>query len=65
MHDQAFWLATTYSRPCWRPLPPTVPAAETVLRHLDRLQRALVAYRTAALIPPLPPPPSDPDDIPF
>jgi hypothetical protein len=49
----------------YSPLPPTVPAAETVLRHLDRLQRALVAYRTAALIPPLPPPPPDPDDIPF
>jgi hypothetical protein len=48
-------------RPFWRPVPPTVPAAEAVLRQLDRLQRALVAYRTAALTPP---PPRDPD-MPF
>jgi hypothetical protein len=53
-------------RPFWRPLPPTVPAAECVLRQLDRLQRALVAYRNAALIPPPDPPPPDPDDdMPF
>ena len=51
-------------RPYWRPLPPTVPAAENVLRQLDRLQRALVAYRNTAIIPPTPPDPPD-TDVPF
>jgi len=56
-------------RPSWRPVHPTVPAAENVLRQIDRLRGALMAYRRAAA--PSPPdscpntgPVSD-DDIPF
>lgn len=56
-------------RPAWRPVHPTGPAAENVLRQIDRLRRALAAYRRAAA-----PPPPDPsgdaapigdEDIPF
>jgi len=61
-------------RPSWRPLPPTVPAANILLRQIDRLRRGLLDYWAAALPPPsdLAPDPdpgepqSDPaDDIPF
>lgn len=56
-------------RPSWRPLPPTVPAAANVLTQIERLQRALAAYRRAACPPstgphPAAAPPPD-DDIPF
>ena len=56
-------------RPSWRPVHPTVPAAENVLRQIDRLRRALMAYRRAA-VPPPPGSSSDTgpvsdDDIPF
>ena len=50
--------------PYWRPLPPTAPAADNLLRQVDRLRRAINAYRRVALPQPAPEPPSD-DDIPF
>jgi hypothetical protein len=55
---------TDDERPHWRPLPPTVPAADAVLRQVDRLRRAVDAYRRVALPEPAPEPPSG-DDIPF
>ena len=51
-------------RPYWRPLPPTAPAADTVLRQVDRLRRAVDAYRRVAAPKPAREPPTD-DDIPF
>jgi hypothetical protein len=51
-------------RPSWRPLPPTAPAADTILRQIDRLRRAVDAYRRVAAPRPPPRPPAD-DDIPF
>lgn len=50
--------------PYWRPLPPTVPAADAVLCQLDRLRRAVDAYRRVA-VPQLAPEQSPDDDIPF
>ena len=50
-------------RPYWRPPPPTTPAADNVLRQVDRLRRAVDAYRRVAVPQPPPEPPSD--DIPF
>jgi len=51
-------------RPAWRPLPPTAPAADNLLRQVDRLRRAVDTYRRVALPEPAPEPPSG-DDIPF
>lgn len=51
-------------RPYWVPLSPTAPAADNVLNQIDRLRRAVQAYRTAALPPPAAEPAAD-DDIPF
>jgi hypothetical protein len=56
-------------RPAWRPFHPTVPAAERVLRDIDRIRRSLMAYRRAAA-PPATTPSADPapatdEDIPF
>jgi len=51
-------------RPSWRPLPPTAPAADNVLRQIDSLRRAVDAYRRLASLKPPPEPPAD-DDIPF
>jgi hypothetical protein len=50
--------------PYWRPLPPTAPAADNVLHQVDRLRRAVDAYRRVAVPNPAPEPPSD-DNIPF
>jgi hypothetical protein len=55
---------TDDERPYWWPLPPTVPAADNVLRQVDRLRRSLDAYRRVALPDPAPEPPAG-DDIPF
>jgi hypothetical protein len=51
--------------PYWRPLPPTVPAADKLLRQIDRLRRAVDSYRRVAA--PKPEPELMPDDniIPF
>ena len=51
-------------RPAWVPLSPTAPAADKVLNQIDRLRRAVQAYRTVALPPP-PAPEATDDDIPF
>ena len=50
--------------PYWRPLPPTAPAADKLLRQIDRLRRAVDAYRRVAAPKPAPEPPPD-DNIPF
>jgi hypothetical protein len=50
--------------PYWRPPPPTVPAADAILRQVDRLRRAMDAYRRVAVPAPAPEPPPN-DDIPF
>jgi hypothetical protein len=55
---------TDDERPYWRPLPPSAPAADNVLRQVARLRRAVDAYRRVALPEPAPEPPSG-DDIPF
>ncbi len=55
---------TDDERPCWRPLPPTAPAADNILRQVDRLRRAVEAYRRVAAPELAPEPPSD-DNIPF
>jgi len=49
--------------PYWRPLPPTAPAADKLLRQIDRLRRAVDAYRRVAAPKPAPEPPDD--NIPF
>jgi len=51
-------------RPSWSPLSPTAPAADTILRQIDRMRRAVAVYQHAALPPPPAPEPTD-DDIPF
>ena len=51
-------------RPSWSPLSPTAPAADNILRQIDRMRRAVAAYQHAALPPPPAPEPTD-DDIPF
>jgi hypothetical protein len=52
------------ARPHSRPLPPTVPAADKLLRQIDRLRRAIDAY--CRLAAPTPAPASPPgDDMPF
>jgi len=51
-------------RPAWLPLSPTAPAADKVLNQIDRLRRAVHAYREVALPPPAAEPATD-DDIPF
>jgi hypothetical protein len=51
-------------RPYWRPLPPTAPAADKLLRQIDRLRRAVDAYRRVAAPKPEPEPPDD-NNIPF
>ncbi len=51
-------------RPDWRPLPPTAPAADKLLRQIDRLRRAVDAYRRVAAPKPQPEPPDD-NNIPF
>jgi hypothetical protein len=51
-------------RPDWVPLSPTAPAADKVLNQIDRLRRAVLAYRDVALPPPAAEPAAD-DDIPF
>ena len=51
-------------RPTWVPLSPTAPAADKVLNQIDRLRRAVQAYRAVALPPPAAEPAAD-DDIPF
>jgi hypothetical protein len=52
-------------RPSWVPLSPTAPAADKLLNQIDRLRRAVQAYRSVALPPPLPAEPAADDDIPF
>ncbi len=49
--------------PYWRPLPPTAAAADNILRQVDRLRRAVDAYRRVAM--PKPPPEQTSDEIPF
>jgi len=51
-------------RPNWVPLSPTAPAADKVLNQIDRLRRAVHAYREVALPPPAAELAPD-DDIPF
>jgi len=50
-------------RPYWRPPPPTVPAADKLLRQIERLRRAVDAYRRVAA--PKPQPLPDDNNIPF
>ena len=52
-------------RPYWRPLPPTAPAADKLLRQIDRLRRAVDAYRRVAAPKPAPEPSPDDNNIPF
>jgi len=52
-------------RPAWLPLSSTAPAADKVLNQIDRLRRAVHAYREVALPPPPPAEPAADDDIPF
>jgi hypothetical protein len=52
-------------RPDWVPLSPTAPAADKVLTQIDRLRRAVHAYREVALPPPPAAEPPADDDIPF
>jgi hypothetical protein len=52
-------------RPAWVPLSPTAPAADKVLNQIDRLRRAVQAYRAVALPPPPAAEPAADDDIPF
>jgi hypothetical protein len=52
-------------RPHWSPLGPTAPAADTILRQIDRLRRSVAAYQHAALPPPPDTSPLADDDIPF
>jgi hypothetical protein len=51
-------------QPYWRPHPPTAPAAENILRQIDRLRRAVHTYRQVAAPKPSPDPTADPI-IPF
>jgi hypothetical protein len=52
-------------RPDWVPLSPTAPAADKVLNQIDRLRRAVQAYRSVALPPPPAAEPAADDGIPF
>jgi hypothetical protein len=52
-------------RPYWRPLPPTAPAADKLLRQIARLRRAVDAYRRVAAPKPEADPPSHDNNIPF
>lgn len=49
-------------RPYWSPLSPTARPADTLLRQIDRMRRAITTYQHAALPAP---PERNPDDIPF